>query len=461
MKIEIPKKLKILSYYLPSLYVVGGYVRNSLLGLRGGDIDVAAEYRAEELPDALANTEFRTAGINRRLGTVKIYSREDRDFSVEYTTFRIDSYPVGSGVHTPSDVVFTKDINRDAFRRDFSANAVYYSIDSDEFTDPAGGVADIGRRVLRTTASPEKVFSEDGLRIMRMSRLAAELNFTVEEETFAAAKKMSGLLRDISAERIRDELMKILVADTKYPGPDTADAHLRGIRMLDESGALDVILPEIAEAKGMEQKPEYHVYDVFEHLVQTMYYCPPHLRLAGLLHDIGKPASVKKTGKMHLHSDLGTQMARKILGRNGLRMSNREIDTVCALIGAHMYDLDGLTSERKLRLFIADNRQIVEDVIALKRADAKASAGDPEAQSVSADRMERLRAEMLRDGTPMSVAELEINGKDLEKTSVPAEKRGWALRKVFEHVVAHPDCRTREAQLAYLHGLNYGSTGRN
>lgn len=158
MDIRLPRKLKILSYYLPSLYIVGGYVRNSLLELPVSDVDLAAEYTVQELATALSNTEFFLKDFNKKLGTVKILSREDRRFQAEYTTFRIDSYPVNSGAHTPSDVIFTRDIEKDTLRRDFTVNAIYYSIDTAEYVDYTGGIPDLYKHVLRTTQSPEKVF---------------------------------------------------------------------------------------------------------------------------------------------------------------------------------------------------------------------------------------------------------------------------------------------------------------
>lgn len=457
MDIRLPRKLKVLSYYLPSLYIVGGYVRNSLLELPVSDIDIAAEYTIDEVLAALSGTEFGVVGINKRLGTVKIYSREDRNFAVEYTTFRIDSYPVGSGVHTPADVVFTKDMARDATRRDFSVNAIYYSVDTAEYVDYTGGIADLHRRILRTTGNPEKVFSEDGLRIMRLVRLASELNFDIDKDTFDAAKKLVYLLKDISGERIRDELMKILEADTRYPSLNARAAHLKGIYLLDDLGALQYIIPELLDGKGIKQEPKYHVYDVFEHAVQTMFYCPPEIRLAGLMHDVGKPASLKKHQSMYYHGEEGVAIAKKRLGNGGLRFSTREITSVCRLISTHMYDIDGLTSERKLRMFIVDNQDYIENIVKLKRADAKASAGSPDAVSVSADKIEKLYAVMKKDGTPMCLADLLVDGNDLEGTKIPVDKRAWAMRKVLEQAVIHPECRTRETQLVYLRGLNYGS----
>lgn len=457
MDIKLPRKLKILSYYLPSLYIVGGYVRNSLLELPVSDIDLASEYTVQEVATTLSNTEFFLKDFNKKLGTVKILSREDRRFQAEYTTFRIDSYPINSGAHTPSDVIFTRDIAKDALRRDFTVNAIYYSIDTAEYVDYTGGIPDLYKHILRTTQSPEKVFSEDGLRILRMVRIAAELGFDIDKDTLEGAKKSVRLLKDISGERIRDEFMKILRADKKYPSPMTHDSEVKALRVLDEIGALEYILPGISEAKGMEQRPDFHVYDVFNHLIETVRYCPPDLRLAGLLHDIGKPLSVQKFGNMHMHGKTGQEVAKRILGRDGLKASNKDLKKILRLIDTHMYDIDGLTTEKKLRMFIVDNLDIINDIIALKRADAKASAGKADAISVSAEKLYKVYHEMLSDGTPLCYSDLKIDGNDLIGTKIPEDKRAWAMRKILEHAVVHEDCRTREAQLQYLRGLNYGN----
>lgn len=457
MDIRLPRKLKILSYYLPSLYIVGGYVRNSLLELPVSDVDLAAEYTVQELATALSNTEFFLKDFNKKLGTVKILSREDRRFQAEYTTFRIDSYPVNSGAHTPSDVIFTRDIEKDTLRRDFTVNAIYYSIDTAEYVDYTGGIPDLYKHVLRTTQSPEKVFSEDGLRILRMVRIAAELGFDIDEETLDGAKKSVHLLKDISGERKREEFLKILCADRKYPSDRTKDSEVKALRVLDEIGALEYILPGFSAAKGMEQRPDFHVYDVFNHLIETVRYCPPELRLAGLLHDVGKPLSVQKYGNMHMHAKTGQEIAKKMLGRDGLKMSNRDVNKILRLIDTHMYDIDGLTSEKKIRMFVVDNLEIINDIIALKRADAKASQGDASATSVSAEKINKVYREMLTDGTPLAYSDLKVDGNDLVGTKIPEDKRAWAMRKILEHAVLHEDCRTRESQLQYLRGLNYGS----
>lgn len=455
MKIEIPQKLKRLNELIPPLYVVGGYVRNALLGICDTDIDLAGAFTPDEVEEKLNGSEFSAVVINRRLGTLKIYCREDKSFKAEYTTFRSDSYPAGSGVHSPENAEFTTDIKTDAMRRDFKVNALYYDISASELLDFAGGVQDIKTKTLSTQLSPQEVFSEDGLRLLRLIRQAAELGFNIDSDTFDTAKAMMAMLNDISKERIRDEFLKILTADQKYPALKLEKAHVRGLRLLDESGALKYILPELLKGKGVVQDSRYHVYDVFEHNLHTFEICPPHLRLAGLVHDIGKPASMEKYGNMYFHSELGASIVKSALGRNGLKFSNDEINFISRLILGHMYDLNGQTSEKKLRLFIVKNADILNDLISLKQADAIASKGT-NVNSVSADRLENMYKTMIADGTPFSVKELLINGKDLIAFNINENSRASVMQKVFETAVTQPEMRTRENQLKLLRGLSDG-----
>ena len=149
-------------------------------------------------------------------------------------------------------------------------------------------------------------------------------------------------------------------------------------------------------------------------------------------------------------------------------MSNRDVNKILRLIDTHMYDIDGLTSEKKIRMFVVDNLEIINDIIALKRADAKASQGDASATSVSAEKINKIYREMLTDGTPLAYSDLKVDGNDLVGTKIPEDKRAWAMRKILEHarkqaeqsaarILEEAYCRTRESQLQYLRGLNYGS----
>lgn len=457
MKIEVPQKVKMLNELLSPIYIVGGYVRNSILGIGDTDIDLAGKLTPDEVLAKLKKSEFFAIVVNKRLGTLKIYSRDDDSFMVEYTTFRKDSYPLGSGVHLPEKAEFTTNIKADAMRRDFKINALYYDITASKLLDFTNGLIDIKEKTISTQQSPAKVFAEDGLRLLRLIRLSAELGFDIELETFKGAKALIHMLKDISKERIRDEFLKILVADKKYPCLKLNDAHMRGLYLMDSLGALDFVLPDLLKGKGIKQDSRYHIYDVFEHNLHTFKVCPPHLRLAGLVHDIGKPFSLKKYGNMYFHSQLGANIVKDILGKNGLRFSNEQVEHISRLVLWHMYDLNGQTGENKLRLFIAKNADIIDDLIMLKRADAFASKGEL-VGFCSADRMEKLYKSMLSDGTPFSIKDLEVDGNDLIALNIKENKRAKALQSTLERAIVQPQMRSRESQLKYLRGKGNGNS---
>ena len=183
------------------IYLVGGAVRNQLLGLPFSDVDICGELSPERIAEATVGL-FTVRDVNPRVGTVKLVRGED---CFEYTAFRRDSYPLKSGQHAPAEVTFVSTPEEDAFRRDFTVNAIYKRVSDGKIIDPTGGLADLKLRRLRTTREPNAVFSEDGLRLLRLVRLAAELGFEIEEGTLAAAKEYSHLLSDITVERKREE----------------------------------------------------------------------------------------------------------------------------------------------------------------------------------------------------------------------------------------------------------------
>ncbi|MDE5617943.1 MAG: CCA tRNA nucleotidyltransferase, partial [Clostridia bacterium] len=247
-------ELERLARFFPSdkpLYAVGGCVRDKIMGRSGGDIDLTSACRPEEIMPFVKQAGMTCKQGSLRLGTVLIKGKG----CYEYTSFRVDSYPAGSGVHRPDAVRFTDDMSEDARRRDFTVNAIYLNIANGKITDLLGGEADIENKILRTVDDPYRVLGEDGLRIMRLYRFVSTLGFDVEENTAKAAKELSGRLKDIAPERIREELIKTLHGD--YAG--------KALYGLMDSGALNVIMPELALNYGVRQKPQYHEYDVFGH----------------------------------------------------------------------------------------------------------------------------------------------------------------------------------------------------
>lgn len=213
MKIANEKLYKLSQLLDSPLYLVGGAVRNSILGLPLGDYDTASANLPNDVVSKLKGTEFAVLAEYPRTGTVLIGSDE---FKTEHTTFRTDSYPINSGVHSPERVEFTTDIEIDALRRDFTVNAIYYNLTSDIIVDPTGGIDDLKKRELRTVDDPKRVLGEDALRIMRLVRLRAELGFGIESMTLAVASELGARVKDISRERITDEYIKTLKGATKY-----------------------------------------------------------------------------------------------------------------------------------------------------------------------------------------------------------------------------------------------------
>ena len=278
-----------------TLYLVGGYVRNLALGLPGGDFDVCSAAKPHD-----AAVFLREAGVHViekaiELGTIEAHlTCGGHKYVFEHTTFRRDDYPSG-GEHRPDSVQFTDNIAEDARRRDFTVNTLYLDIENQCLLDPVGrGLADIETRIIRAAAEdPDITIRDDGLRIMRMARFAAELGFSVDPALMECAAKYVHLLDDISAERKCDELKKIMMADIKYPSTErNAPPHGAGLLLLRTIGALAHVLPRLCDGDGVQQSGLYHAHDVLGHGIATCTACA-----AGMAAPAGRAAARhRKTG---------------------------------------------------------------------------------------------------------------------------------------------------------------------
>lgn len=398
--IEFAKKFKY------PIYAVGGFVRNYLVsGMISEDIDLASSISADELVLRLKENGFNVLSTYKRTGTIVFSDGENR---YEYTSFRTESYLKG-GTHLPQSVSFTDDIYKDALRRDFKCNAVYMNISTGEIVDPLGGVLDIKNRVLDTTKSPREVFSNDGLRLLRLARFMGELAFTPTLQVIEGAKEYKDNIKDVSSERILDELKKILVSDTKYSFSDKR-GHYNGLKLLEEIGVLEIILPELYLGKGIEQRKDFHNYDVLEHSLRTVLYADKSIRLTALIHDIGKPSIYVKTGKFFGHEIEGEIVAKSVLKR--LKLDNKSIDISLRLIRFHMLDLDGKMGEVKIKKFIAKNLDILDKLLLLKQADFSACKDDLSLCS-TVKKWKEIYAKMVKENTPFSIKDLKISAKEL------------------------------------------------
>lgn len=267
MQFSIPQSLKNLSDLFPvPLYIVGGYIRNAIMGLPNTDIDIVSSLKLEEVEKIIKNSKFRMKIKSKTLGSAIIYLENGEE--VEYTTLRRDFYPAG-GAHVPEKVEFIDDVEEDAKRRDFTCNALYYDIKNDKVLDFYGGIDDIKRRVLRTVETPEQVLSHDGLRILRLFRFQCELNFKIDKQTRLSAFTYINNLRDVSGERFIYEITRILHSPEKYPKIAKKNAYMSALKQFNKAKlwpifGIDCQKIKFKMVKKVERKSKGFLIDVID-----------------------------------------------------------------------------------------------------------------------------------------------------------------------------------------------------
>lgn len=434
--------LKLADVCHDSLYIVGGSVRDCLLGYplpRDADWDLASPMPEEELLAAAERCGLRVKSTFRHTGTVKL---EDESGALyEFTRFRSDKYV--RGLHAPAEIAFTDDIAVDAVRRDFRANAVYYDIRRRAFEDPLGGIDDIKARVLRTVAPAEKVFGEDGLRLLRLARIAAQLGFSPDEECMKGARLHAALISDIVPERVFSEFTLLLHADEKHGIPY---AHYRGLCILRDTGVLEKIMPELTLGAGMDQRKEFHRYDVLEHSLRCCMYAPPEVRYAALLHDVGKPFCRLRDGNYYAHPEEGARIAREILER--LRAPKKLTEETVTLVSLHMRDYNLLMKESKIRRELVSAYPFLEKLFAVKQADFSACM-DNLSPAPGVVKWRNVLQKMQAEGAPLTLSGLAVKGEDLLGAGVSPKEVGSRLTELLyyaaengarnnkEHLIKH------------------------
>jgi len=418
-----------------SLYLVGGAVRDFLLGKENDDFDFTTDARPEEV---IALFPGRTIPTGIKHGTVTVRFRGQ---SYEITTFRTEG-DYSDGRH-PDSVSFVRSLESDLERRDFTINALACSLETGRILDFHGGIEDLERHMIRAIGVPEKRFQEDALRMMRACRFSSKLDFEVEESTLEAIRRNAGNIVHVSAERIREELFKILSSD--HPA--------KGLLLLQESGLMKYILPELEEGIGMRQKG-MHRYDVFGHIIAAVQAsadlkAPLAVRLAALLHDIGKPRSMRLKGgepTFYSHEIISERLARDILSR--LKCSNEEIETCALLVREHMFNYSDEWSDSAVRRFLLRvGRENIPLLFALRRADQLAIDGS--VNEAALKRLsERIQLEIDR-GSALTIRDLKINGRDLMELGMrPGPEMGARLSELLELVIENPELNEREKLLS-------------
>ncbi len=363
-------------------YFVGGCVRDRLLGIESKDYDVATDATPDEVEALFPRSE----AVGKSFGVILV---KGPGAVVEVATFRSDfDYRDG---RRPEAVKFTSDPEQDARRRDFTINGLFWDPIEDRLLDTVGGQADLERKIIRAIGEPAARFAEDKLRMLRAVRFAARLGFTIEPNTLRAIQAHSSEIRVVAAERIRDELDRIL----------TDGSARRGFELLDESGLLQRILPEVRRLKGVEQSPEHHPEgDVWRHTLIMLEGLPSDasvtLAMGVLLHDIGKPGTQVHAPdriRFHGHVERGLVIAEEICTR--LRYSNAETEQILALVGNHMRFMHVREMRRsKLKRFLRMDR--FEEHLELHRLDCASSHGKLGNWRFAKETLETLSADEIR-----------------------------------------------------------------
>ncbi len=415
-------------------YLVGGAIRDMLLGRPSTDYDIATDARPQEVQGMFR----RVIPTGIKHGTVTVLFRGRR---FEVTTFRIDREYLDG--RRPDSVEFTPSIEEDLRRRDFTVNAIAYDLATRRLLDPHGGRADLHRRLIRAIGDPLERFREDGLRPVRACRFAAQFGFSVEPATFAAIPASLDTVRKVSGERIREELVRLLGA----PQPS------QGFRLMASCGLLELLLPELASGAGVEQRA-LHCFDVLEHSLRSCDAAEPGnlpVRLAALLHDIGKPAAMRREAdgdlSFHGHERLGAELTGGLLER--LRFPNQLIQKTCHLIRHHMFNYTEEWSDAAVRRFVARvGEEHLPDLLALRRADQVGTCGDSSPSAALAAFSRRLER-VLAAGRALSLRDLAVDGRDLmQALGLPSGPQvGVLLGQLLESVLEDPALNTRETLL--------------
>lgn len=425
------------------VYLVGGAVRNLKRGLPPDDYDFTTNATPQQVI-----TLFRKViptGIEH--GTVTVLFKGS---SFEVTTYRMDGKY--SNFRHPDSITYCTDIYEDLKRRDFTINAMAIDVRNDSLIDVHGGMEDLKKGIVRAIGNPDERFAEDGLRILRACRFAAQLDFQIEPVTLQGMINNKDHLENISKERIRDELLKTMTADH----PSTAFFYMQ------KTEILEYVLPELLEGVGIEQR-DRHQFDVFHHSLCSCDFMEkdPVLRMAALLHDIGKPRCFKVRDGINTfygHENVGAEMAHEILRR--LKFSKADENRICHLIQNHMFHYTEDWSDGAVRRFIARvGIENLSDLFKLRFADRAGAAGDKSFACTPEDIALSRRVDAIVKETPaLKLGDLAVNGQMLLKEAgIPkGPAMGLVLNYLLEAVMDDPAMNTKE-QLLNL-GRNFYQT---
>ncbi len=455
-------RIKLMNYSLPNevknilekfkkakfqIYIVGGAVRDLLMEKGVKDWDFTTDAKPEEIiklfPEGFYDNKFGTVGIPIEVGKDTLDGGRLKR-SVIHDSSEVEVYEITTmrkeGVYKdyrhPDKVAWTDKIEQDLGRRDFTVNAIALSVIPTnvgiQLTDPFNGQQDMKDKIIKAVGDPGKRFQEDALRLIRAIRIATQLEFDIDEKTYSAIKKNAHLLKEVSRERIRDELFKILASGNPHSG----------IVKLRETGLLQIILPELERCFGIVQEGPKHdrVYDIGNHSLLTLQHTPstdPLTRFAALLHDIGKPDTVNTAQDGNVtfyhHDVIGGKLILKI-GKK-FNLSKKQKDKLYRLVRWHLFTVDENQTDSAIRRFIKNvGLDYIEDMMALRIGD-RLGGGTQKAVSWRMEKFADRIKQVLKK--PFSISDLKVNGHDvMEVLKIkPGPKVGEILQKLFEEVL--------------------------
>ena len=433
---ELKELSNIFDSHKKSLYIVGGYVRDSYLGIQSlirDDIDLCSNVTPSQLKKMLNGTNFTVIPKNEKFGVMEIVGKR----SYEFASFRREIYENES--HNPTAVEFINDLEEDARRRDFRINAIYYDIKNGSFIDPLGGIEDLKDRQITTVKVPKIVFNDDPERILRLIRFACCLGLNIPEEEWFYAKQNAFKVHYMTKFRLRNEFEKLLTADQIYPDLlYTKDAHFRAMVLLGELGIWNEILPamqDIQKSEVRDKKGER----IYEHVLNCIKNSSPKIRLAVLLHDSAKVKTIEEKRSMFGAKEFVNVIVEKNLGVNGLGYPKNIVENVIRTILGYDFNRFGLASKNTIKKFIFKNRPVIENIIEIKTVVYNESTGFGK-KSKSAEQLRNVYNQMLKEKTPFELRDLRINGDDIIKNfpNINIENIDVLLDSILEWAVLNP-----------------------
>lgn len=447
-EIKIPKEVTMVVAVLQNAsfeaFLVGGCVRDLFLGIQPKDYDITTNATPEEIISLFPKTFYENT-----YGTVGVVTCGEENLPVctdetakivEVTPYRLEA--TYSDNRHPDEVKWSKDIEDDLKRRDFTCNAIAYNPVTGEVVDPFDGKKDIEDKLIRAVGDPDLRFNEDALRLMRAVRLMSQLDFDIHPVTRESIEKNAHLLKNISMERIRDEFVKLIMTD--FP--------MRGLILMKETGVLQYVVPELERGIGVEQN-QAHSFDVWEHNLRTLQHAadkkwPLHVRLSAIFHDISKPetrrySKEKNDYTFYGHDVVGGRVSREIMER--LKFSKEMIEKVSMFVRWHMFfsDTEQITLSAVRRLITNVGKDNIWDLIDLRICD-RIGTGRPKEEPYRLRMYQSMVEHALKD--PISLKMLKTDGKRIMDVTqeTPGPKIGYVLHALFDEVLENPEKNTEE-----------------